>query len=196
MAGTNLHEWNFFVQLSDPAKNNMDKEALYKVMKTRIPARFEEAVDTYYDEEGKAKPVDVFSAIESDRFFRIPAIRLLEAQAQHQKNTFAYLFTYEATLLDGKLGSCHAVEIPFVMGSTHDNFSKLFVGENQDVEVLSEKCVTAWSHFARHGVPASKHLPEWPAYTEDDRATMELGKHCEVLFDPIGEQRRFWEGLL
>lgn len=196
MMGTNLHEWNFFVQLSDPAKNNLDKEALYKVMKNRVPGKHQEVVDGYFDEGFLAKPVDVFSAIESDRFFRIPAIRLLEAQHQHQRNTYAYLFTYEATLLNGKLGSCHAVEIPFVFGTVHDNFAKLFVGENPEIKILSDKCVAAWTSFAYNGSPQTSLLPEWPIYDLEDRATMELGITCEVLNDPLGEQREFWDGLL
>ncbi len=196
MIGTNLHEWNFFTQLSDPGKNKLDEAALHKVINTRVPGHAKEAVECYYDEARQAKAVDVFSAIESDRFFRIPAIRLLEAQLKHTANVFTYLFTYEAILLDGKLGSCHAVEIPFVMGTMHDNFAKLFVGENPDGVQLSSQCVAAWSAFAKTGSPQNALLPEWQAYDLENRATMELGKHCEVLFDPLSEQRQFWEGLL
>jgi len=196
MVGTNLHEWNFFVQLSDPGKNNLDKAALIKVMNTRIPGHAEAAVECYFDDEELAKPVDVFSAIESDRFFRIPAIRLLEAQHKHQQNCYAYLFTYEATLMNGKLGSCHAVEIPFVFGSIHDNFAKLFVGEHPDIKTLSDKCVAAWASFARSASPEHERLSDWPSYDVEERLTMELGVNCGLLSDPMREQREFWEYLL
>lgn len=196
MIGTNLHEWNFFVQLSDPGKNNLDKDALLKVINTRVPNYAEEALACYYDDEELAKPVDVFSAIESDRFFRIPAIRLLEAQLKHQKNCFSYLFTYEATLMDGKLGSCHAVEIPFVFGTVHDNFAKLFVGEHPDIKMLSDKCVLAWASFAKAASPQHDSLSDWPSYDLEERLTMELGVKCGLLIDPMREQRSFWEDLL
>lgn len=196
MLGTNLHEWNFFSQLTDPNKNNLDKDALYKVINTRVPGFAQDAIDCFYSGNPEARPVDIFSAIESDRFFRIPAIRLLEAQSKYQQNCFAYLFTYEATLLDGKLGACHAVELPFVFGTVHDNFAKLFVGEHEDVKVLSDKCVEAWTHFARHGAPNSEQLPDWPAYELEHRQTMELGKSCKLHSDPMKKQRLFWKGLL
>jgi para-nitrobenzyl esterase len=196
LVGSNLHEWNFFVQLSDPGKNNLDKEALIKVINTRVPKHAKEAVACYFDDKELAKPVDVFSAIESDRFFRIPTIRLLEAHQQHQTNCYSYLFTYEATLLDGKLGSCHAVEIPFVFGSIHDNFAKLLCGESPDMKVLSDKCVAAWASFARTGSPQNKTLEDWPVYECDERMTMELGLNCGKLRDPMREQREFWHELL
>lgn len=196
LIGTNLHEWNFFVQLSDPGKNNLDKAALIKVINTRIPGHGEKAVNCYFDDEQLAKPVDVFSAIESDRFFRIPAIRLLEAQLKHQKNCFAYLFTYEASLLDGKLGSCHAVELPFVFGTIHDNFAKLLVGEHPEIKTLSEKCVAAWAAFAKHTNPEHERLSDWPSYDLEERLTMELGVNCGLLSDPMRIQREFWEHLL
>ncbi len=196
MVGTNLHEWNFFVQLSDPNKNNLDRDSLLKVVKSRVPGHAEDAVDCYYDDEGRAKAVDVFSAIESDRFFRIPSIRLLEAQLKHQAQCYSYLFTYEASFLDGKLGSCHVIEIPFVLGSYQDNFAKLLLGESEKICELSEKCVEAWASFARSGQPSSSQLPEWQAYDENQRATMELGEQCSALKDPMSAQRQFWEGLL
>jgi para-nitrobenzyl esterase len=168
LIGTNLHEWSFFVQLSDPGKNTLDKEALYKVIKSRVPGHETEVVDCYFEHED-AKPVDVFSAIESDRFFRIPAIRLLEAQMQHQQNCYSYLFTYEASLLDGKLGSCHAVELPFIFGTVEDNFAKLFVGENPKIKTLSDKCVDAWTHFAKTGSPQCESLGIWTAYEHENR---------------------------
>jgi len=49
-----------------------------------------------------------------------PAIRMAESQAPHQpENTFMYLFEYASHRLDGRLGSCHALEIPFVFDNLH-----------------------------------------------------------------------------
>ncbi len=52
-----------------------------------------------------------------------------------------------------------------------------------------------WSTFARTGRPAAKGQPVWPAYTTEQRATMEIDTACRVVYDPFGTERRLWERL-
>jgi para-nitrobenzyl esterase len=52
----------------------------------------------------------------------------------------------------------------------------------------------AWGAFARSGDPNHADLPNWPRYETGRRATMEFGSTCQVLDDPMGEERRLWEG--
>jgi para-nitrobenzyl esterase len=54
----------------------------------------------------------------------------------------------------------------------------------------------AWIAFARTGDPGHAGLPEWPAYDPERRATMLLGDACRVDEDPLGAERRAWDGLL
>ena len=77
----------------------------------------EALVELYRRARPAAKPADLLFAIETDRIFRIPAIRLAEARAQHPGPTFMYRFDWESPALGGALGACHAVEIPFVFGA-------------------------------------------------------------------------------
>jgi para-nitrobenzyl esterase len=52
-----------------------------------------------------------------------------------------------------------------------------------------------WSSFARTGKPAAKAQPEWPAYTPQTRATMEIDADCKVVNDPYPPERQLWERL-
>ena len=52
-----------------------------------------------------------------------------------------------------------------------------------------------WSTFARTGHPAAKGQPDWPAYTTEKRATMEIDAQCKVVDDPFGLERSLWERL-
>ena len=52
-----------------------------------------------------------------------------------------------------------------------------------------------WSTFARTGQPAAKGQPEWPAYTPEKRATMEIDADCKVVNDPYPLERKLWERL-
>ena len=51
----------------------------------------------------------------------------------------------------------------------------------------------AWLAFARHGRPGHAGLPDWPAYTTADRATMLFDTECRIENDPYGTERRVWE---
>jgi para-nitrobenzyl esterase len=50
----------------------------------------------------------------------------------------------------------------------------------------------AWIAFARHGDPNHVDLPDWPAYSLDERATMVFDDECAVVADPYPERRLAW----
>jgi para-nitrobenzyl esterase len=54
----------------------------------------------------------------------------------------------------------------------------------------------AWLAFAAEGDPGHADLGDWPGYEPSRRATMVLGPACGVEDDPLGDERRAWEGLL
>ena len=47
-------------------------------------------------------------------------MQLAEAHARRQPATHAYLFTWESPALGGALGSCHALDVPFVFGGVEE----------------------------------------------------------------------------
>jgi para-nitrobenzyl esterase len=53
----------------------------------------------------------------------------------------------------------------------------------------------AWLAFARRGNPNHAGLPQWPAYSLPERATMIFDKNCRVVNDPGREERLAWDGV-
>jgi para-nitrobenzyl esterase len=102
-----------------------------------------------------------------------------------------YLFTWESPLLNGRLKSCHALEIPFVFNNLSTG---LFTGDNPERFSLSEKMSEAWMSFARDGVPSYSKLPTWSPYTIEERATMIFGMNCHMEKDPASVGRQAWSG--
>ncbi len=199
MAGTNLDEWNLFIVLSDTKKQKMDEAGLEKSCEARAPGKGRDAIALYRRlRQGKlpAAPPDLFGAIESDRVFRVPAIRLVEAQIQHQKNTYLYLFTWPSPAFAGKLRSCHALELPFVFGTLNTPFGRALVGETQATRTLSAQMQDLWGSFARTGRPEGPGLPAWSAYDTAARPTLVLDERIELKSDPFSEERRFWDDVL
>jgi para-nitrobenzyl esterase len=138
-----------------------------------------------------------------DRFFRlqtdlnlfVPSTRLAEAQSRHQPRTFMYRFTWRSPLRGGALGACHALDVPFALGTYELPALRAFAGEGPDAERVAHAMMHAWAAFARSGEPSHPGLPRWPPYAPPRRATMELGSACRVVDAPDEARRRaFTEG--
>jgi carboxylesterase type B len=64
----------------------------------------------------------------------------------------------------------------------------ILAGSNPDRFIASHKMAELWTTFARTGVPAATDVPEWPAYTLDERATMRIDTECEVILDRFSQE--------
>ena len=199
LIGTTAEEMNLFLVM-DPTIAELDEAAL----SARADARFVpsgrrpgEALAVYRTDRPDAPVRDVLCALLTDHTFRIPAIRLAEAQLAHHPDVWMYLFTYATPAFGGLLGSCHALEIPFVWDNLDAQGAAMFVGEPDDaIRDLARRMADAWVAFAVDGVPSSAGLPEWPRYDTDRRATMRLDTSAtEVPDDPGRPERELWQGL-
>jgi len=95
--------------------------------------------------------------------------------------------------MDGKLGSPHTVEIPFVFDNTE--IPEVMTAGGPEVKALAANVSEAWIQFARGGNPNHKGLPHWPAYTTENRATMVFDSTCQVVNDYGAEARKLWAGF-
>ena len=124
----------------------------------------------------------------SDYFFRIPAIRLAEARAAHGLPVWAYEFAWSSPAYDGRLGSCHALELGFVFDTLHHPSGAAMQGESPP-GALADEIHRAWVAFAADGEPG------WAPYDAERRCTMRFAvPGSEVVSDPRGEERRHWDG--
>ena len=196
LIGSNLDEWKLFA-LMDPSSADVDDAGLRKRIRATVGERAEELVDGYTKAReargASVEATELLNAIESDHMFRVPGMQLAEAQSVHQPRTFAYLFTYATPAMGGKLGSCHALEIPFVFGTHTKPGVSRFAGDGPEVAALSERMQEAWLAFARTGDPSTSALGEWPRYEPGRRATMILGPECRVEDAPLEDERRLWD---
>ncbi len=142
------------------------------------------------------EPGELLDAIETDRTFRVPAIRLAEAQHRHQPETFMYLFTWESPARRGALGSCHALELPFMWGTLDAPTMDRFAGTGPDAEALSRAMMDAWLAFARGGDPGHRELPAWPRYDTERRATLVFDRKSELAHAPLDAERAVWDAIL
>jgi para-nitrobenzyl esterase len=136
---------------------------------------------------------DRFFALETDASLFVPSARLAEAQSRVQPRTFMYRFSWRSPLRGGALGACHALDVPFVLGTYAASPAlRAFAGDGPDARRVAHAAMDAWAAFARGGDPAHAGIPAWPAYEASRRATLALGATCGVVLAPDEERRRLW----
>lgn len=196
LVGTTRDEWKLF-GFMDPEVRQLDAAKIAERLSQRVPhADGAAIVAGYRASRPEADWASIWLAIETDRIFRVPAIRTAEAQGAHQPDVFTYLFTWESPGFGGLLGACHAIEIPFVFGCLDLPGAENFVGKGPAAEQLVDRSMDAWLAFARTGNPGHAALGPWPRYDTERRATMELGARCGVVDDPNGVERALWDGVI
>jgi para-nitrobenzyl esterase len=116
--------------------------------------------------------------------FGVRSILLAERKAQRAKApVWMYEFAWETPAFDGKLKSCHSVEVPFVFDSLK------VIGERHHkpgAQALADRVSRTWATFARTG------KADWPAYTTDKRSTMVFDDNSRTVDDPDKDVRPLW----
>ena len=196
LIGTTREEWKLFTAAM-PKLRWMGRRELEKRVTAllRHHALDDEAVREALAVYRRKSPFDSLIALRSDEVFRIPAIRLAEAHAEHQPATYKYLFELPAPSMPKALGSCHALDLAFVFGTQrHPAMLPLFLGSRPAAR-LSRQMQDLWINFARDGVPSTDGV-DWPAYDADRRATLRLGRELRIEAAPLDDERRFWEATV
>lgn len=186
LIGTNSEEWRLFM-VPNGAINYINEDILAgTVAAYGLPVA--ETIATYRAMRPDASAGELLAAIVTDWFFRIPAIRMAEAHAQGSGVTYMYEFAWRSPKFDGKLGACHALEIPFVFDTLDKEGYEPLMGDGAPQQ-LADAMHAAWVAFARDGDPG------WPRYDLNRRATMRFDKTQVLVEDPRSAERLLWEGL-
>ncbi len=199
LIGTARDEWGLWTAM-DPALQSLDDAGVEKLARRPFGERAPEGVEVYRLARAirgdSIAPVDLWRAIMTDAMFRIPAIRTAELHCRHTpNNTFMYMFDYASPALDGKLGACHSLDVPFIFGTTGvDDAMKRFCGDTHLVRCLAEVIHDSYVAFLKDGTPANVMF-DWPAYDLAKRSTMRLGMESHLERAPMDKERAFWESL-
>jgi para-nitrobenzyl esterase len=194
--GTNRDEVKLFAAAM--RREPIDDTALLKDVREVLPKASEgEAKDLIevYRASRKVRQLpddnlDILDAINSDIRFRIGSVRWAESQRVAGGKAWLYLFTHVSPARRGALGSCHALEMPFVFGTLGAPTQDKFAGTGPDVQRLSREMMDSWLSFATRGDPAHPSIAPWSQYEGDKRPTMIFGTTASgQASDPFSEER-------
>jgi para-nitrobenzyl esterase len=189
LLGTNRDEWRLFALMSGGVQVN---EALLKRLfgdsAQRVLALYTVAREDH-------SPAFAWIDLMSDLVFRIPAMRLAEAQVQQGAPVWMYRFDWKSPAFGGVLGAAHAMDIPFVFNTLDVGLSRIFTGTAPSRQALADLMHASWAAFMRDGDPSIPGLPEWPRYDLERRATLIWDETPSLAEDPQGELRALWEEI-
>lgn len=186
LVGTNSEEWKLFALMSPPPAD----EAALRQRAALVVTDPDAALEVYRSERPDATLADMECALLTDLVFRIPAVRMADAQAAHAP-VWQYLWTWASPAWGGMVGAAHAIELPFVFDLVEDQRLHVFVGPDAPKE-LARATHEAWVAFAREGSPAAATLPPWPTVDGPGRPVMVLDTEPSLAEDPGAAAREFW----
>ena len=185
LVGNNADEFRFFL-VPTGILNVVNEDILSRaVAGYGLPVA--ETLATYRAIRQDAMPGDLLAAIRTDWFYRIPAIRLAEAHAQQDAGaTYMYEFAWQPPTFDGRLGACHALEMPFVFDNLDKQGFAGLAGTNPPQQV-ADAMHASWVAFATSGNPG------WPQFDLKRRATMRFDTTSELVENLRSAERMLWE---
>ena len=140
-----------------------------------------------------SNPTDIYVEATADARFLAGAVTQAERQAeQGGAPATLYLFDWDTPVANGKWRSPHALEIPFVFDNVA--IAAGMTGRGQEQQRVADVMADTWIAFARSGNPNNPGVPQWPAYTLDERAVMVLGASPAVVNDARAAQRALLQG--
>ncbi len=199
LAGVCQDEYHFFQyggvlagKTSMAALREIDDAELLRRFERGVPGHGQEA-DQYYRDtvtpDERRCDLDRLSAMESDRLFRVPTLRLLDAQSMQNKACWGFQFTWPSAPFGVPLGACHVVDIPFVFGVTDTPAGLYFTGGGDEAKALSGEVMRVWGQFA-HGTE-----PDWPRWQEA-RQVKQFGPGDPLAPLLDGEGEALWERII
>jgi carboxylesterase type B len=185
IVGTNTDEHRLFLVPGNVIDQITEEALAGAIAAYGLPV--ETTLSAYRAAHPGASPGDLLAAIQTDWYWRIPAIRLADAHAKGSAATYMYEFAWRSPQFGGRLGACHALEIPFAF-DTLGNGTEALLGTDPP-QLLADTLHAAWVAFATQGDCG------WPKYELSRRATRRFDTRSEIVDDPRSAERALWEGV-
>lgn len=206
MIGWNEDEYTFFAwERKDTEPFSMNFAGIQQRLSTQFGKDTEQLVNTYRKTRPNASPADIFVAINSINMMGLGSVEIAERKAEQQAApVYLYQFGYKSDMkipgTDYEMGTPHAMDISFkfnneVPPKEGESPRMGFGGSKPDRFIASHNMAELWTNFAKTGKPSAKNAPEWPAYTQAEKASMRIDVTCEVNNHRFAEELAAWKKM-
>jgi para-nitrobenzyl esterase len=179
MVGSTLNEFAAFAAMMDPRLKDAAAWSLDQAkdfLRKQYGEKTDQVVAAFQKAYPKMKPGEWISV---DTMFRSGVLAIASGKAdQKGAPVYTYLFSWQSPVQDGAFKAAHCAEIPFVFNNVA--LDEQGTGGGPEAQAMAARVSQAWINFARSGNPNNPGLPQWPAYTRANGATMVLDKQSHV----------------
>ena len=155
-------------------------------IKPRFGADSAKIVEAYSQNFPKAKPVEVWAMILSNRK---GAIAAADAKVSQRKApVYVSWFGWQPPLFDGRMRAFHCDDICFWFYNT--DLMLTHTGGGKRPRALSSKMAKSFLSFIKTGNPNGGGLPAWKPYTKENGETMILDDTCQLVNNPDAMGRK------
>jgi para-nitrobenzyl esterase len=191
LIGTCADEYRVFIWgMPEPLRSMVPRPATGDYFTGTSPSA-DDVVKVYAQDREGLDDLDLAVAIAGDAIFGIPAVRLADAKVARGDGVWMQELAWKTPVLDGSLGACHALDIPFVFESLdHPGL----LGTNPPISVAHDMhgaCV----RFILTGDPNGGQLPQWNRYDPTSRSVMTHDLEPSLVNDPRAHEREMWDGV-
>lgn len=153
--------------------------------------RADEVIDHYRHLWPDIPPAQLVARVEAAGSWRLLSNRLADYKAAGGRApVWMYVMTFQAGDPEGVRGAGHGADVPLLMrniGHPDEIYDARWFADAPGSARFSDIMAKTWVAIARNGDPANPLVPEWPAYTPEDRTTMLLDLESEATKDPFGD---------
>jgi len=185
MAGHNRDEHRLFLALGGKLGTLTEADAAQALRLFGPGSDPESAYRAAFPEADAEK---LCETVQTDFLFRMPTLRLAQAQVAGGGRAHMYELTWPAPGMGGALGACHGLDIPLLFGTYGADLGAMLLGPEPgpEADILSVQFRRAWTAFARTGDPG------WSAFDAERRLTRIFDVSPETVPYPEEASRRVW----
>jgi para-nitrobenzyl esterase len=171
---------------TDASLENVSLADVKEKIKARFGDKSGEIVEAYAKTFPKARPIDLWTMIISNRK---NAVAIADAKAVQKKSpVYVAWFGWQPPLFDNRMRAFHCSDICFWFYNT--DVMLTHTGGGKRPRALSEKMSKSLIGFMKTGNPNGGGLPTWKAYTTQNGETMILDDVPALANDPDREARK------
>jgi para-nitrobenzyl esterase len=190
VVGCTTHEMLSFV--TTPDLWVADDESLRERIHTFLGAAADRVIAEYRQARPGESMLSLYVLIASDHAMRVPHIRLADALLDGgSPQPHVYLFAFGGPGPDGVVRSGHGSDMTYFF----DNIKQAPVFDGPHAAPLVRALSGALIALARSGDPNHEGIPDWPGYSTAHRPTMIFDVESRLATDPMGAERRIWDGI-
>ena len=165
---------------TDASLEEISLAGVVEKIKPRFGAEAGKIVEAYSQNFPKAKPVEIWAMILSNRK---GAIAAADAKVSQKKApVYVSWFGWQPPLFDGRMRAFHCDDICFWFYNT--DLMLTHTGGGKRPRALSTKMAKSFLNFVKTGNPNGGGLPSWKPYTKENGETMILDDDCALVNNP------------